>query len=137
MLRMSFLEHLEELRSRIIKALMGMGVAFVAALFFTEKLWNFVKSPALDAMRQVGIKDPKLAQLTPTESFSIIWVKLPVLTAIFMASPWILYQIWAFIAPGLYRKERRWAGPFVMNSKAEIMQAYDDFQHGRFGHIPA
>ena len=50
------------------------------------------------------------------ESFTIIWVKLPMLTALFMGSPWILYQVWALIAPGLYPRERRFAVPFVMCS---------------------
>ena len=114
MLRMSFLEHLEELRQRIIKSLLGVGVAFVLSLTFVNELWQIVSAPAIEALRQVGIKDPRLAMLTPTESFQVIWVKLPILTATFLASPWILYQIWAFIAPGLYRRERRWAGPFVL-----------------------
>ena len=50
------------------------------------------------------------------EQFNIIWFKLPVVCAIFLASPWVFYQIWAFIAPGLYRRERRWAVPFVLSS---------------------
>ena len=50
------------------------------------------------------------------EAFNVIWFKLPVLCAIFLASPWVLYQVWAFIAPGLYRRERRWAAPFVLGS---------------------
>src|SRR6202040_3167456 len=52
---------------------------------------------------------PPRILITPIEAFNIVWVKLPVLTAIFIASPWILYQVWSFIAPGLYKKERRWA----------------------------
>ena len=52
--------------------------------------------------------------ITPMEGFSIIWVKLPLLCSVFLASPWILYQVWAFIAPGLYKKERRWATPFIL-----------------------
>src|SRR6202171_410239 len=50
----------------------------------------------------------------PMEGFSIIWVKLPLLCSIFLASPWILYQLWAFIAPGLYKRERKWATPFIL-----------------------
>ena len=50
------------------------------------------------------------------EAFNIIWFKLPVLCAIFLAAPWILYQVWAFISPGLYRRERRWAAPFVLGA---------------------
>ncbi|HEY6391014.1 MAG TPA: twin-arginine translocase subunit TatC, partial [Bryobacteraceae bacterium] len=48
------------------------------------------------------------------ESFSVIWVQLPLLCSIFIASPWIVWQLWAFISPGLYKKERRWAMPFVL-----------------------
>ncbi len=116
MLRMSFLEHLEELRRRLLYALFGIGVAFVVSLVFTQKLWELISQPAVTALTRLGVKEPKLAFLTPTEAFSIIWIKLPVLTAIFLASPWILYQVWGFIAPGLYRKERRWAAPFVISS---------------------
>lgn len=116
MLRMSFLEHLEELRSRIIKALAGLGVAFLVSLAFANQLWVIVSAPARDALIQLGINPPRLAQITPMEVFTTVWVKLPMLTAVFLASPWILYQVWAFIAPGLYRRERRWAGPFVIIS---------------------
>ena len=115
MLRMSFLEHLEELRARIIRALMGIGVAFVLSLTFTNELWSFVCQPAVTALKSLGYT-PSLVQITPMESFNVIWVKLPILCSVFLASPWILYQVWAFIAPGLYRRERRWAVPFVLSS---------------------
>jgi sec-independent protein translocase protein TatC len=116
MLRMSFLEHLEELRNRIIKCLAGVGVAFLLCLIFANDLWMIVSEPAADALRGLGIKDPRLAQITPMEVFSTVWVKLPMIASLFVASPWILYQVWAFIAPGLYKKERRWASPFVICS---------------------
>ncbi len=115
MLRMSFLEHLEELRSRIIRALMGVGVAFVVSIIFTDKLWDFVTAPAREALTTLKF-NPTLVQITPMEAFNVIWIKLPILCAIFLSSPWILYQVWAFIAPGLYRRERRWAAPFVLGS---------------------
>jgi sec-independent protein translocase protein TatC len=116
MLRMSFLEHLEELRARIIKALLGVGVAFALSLTFTNWLWGIVRAPAVDALRTLGVNPPNLAQITPMEAFTVVWVKLPILCAIFLASPWVLYQVWAFIAPGLYRRERRWAAPFILTS---------------------
>jgi len=116
MLRMSFLEHLDELRSRIFKCLIGIGVAFLVSLIFANQLWLIVSEPANAALTQLGIKDPRLAQIKPMEVFQIVWIKLPMLAAIFLASPWVLYQVWAFIAPGLYRRERRWAGPFVLIS---------------------
>ncbi|HTM48920.1 MAG TPA: twin-arginine translocase subunit TatC [Bryobacteraceae bacterium] len=114
MLRMSFLDHLEELRTRLIRMLMGAGVAFLTSIFFSDKLWLFVQNPAETALRHLGVNPPRLIAIDPMEQFNIIWVKLPILTAIFIASPWIIYQIWGFIAPGLYKKERRFAAPFVI-----------------------
>jgi sec-independent protein translocase protein TatC len=116
MLRMSFLEHLEELRSRIIKSLMGVAVAFGLSLTYSSPLWDFVSQPAVAALKAIGNKEESLVQIEPMEAFNIIWFKLPVLCAIFLAAPWILYQVWAFISPGLYRRERRWAAPFVIGS---------------------
>jgi sec-independent protein translocase protein TatC len=114
MLRMSFMEHLEELRNRIIRALYGLGIAFVLSLGFANKLWDFVSDPAVEALKHLHVNPPRLAQLTPMEGFSVIWVELPLLASVFLASPWIVYQVWAFIAPGLYKKERRLALPFVL-----------------------
>jgi sec-independent protein translocase protein TatC len=116
MLRMSFLEHLEELRSRIIRSLMGVAVAFALSLTYSSPLWDFVSQPAVAALKAIGNKEQSLVQIEPMEAFNIIWFKLPVLCAIFLAAPWILYQVWAFISPGLYRRERRWAAPFVLGS---------------------
>jgi sec-independent protein translocase protein TatC len=114
MLRMSFMEHLEELRNRIIRALYGLGIAFVLSLGFANKLWDFVSDPAIEALKHLHVNPPRLAQLTPMEGFSVIWVELPLLCSVFLASPWIVYQLWAFISPGLYKKERRMALPFVL-----------------------
>ncbi|HWY47221.1 MAG TPA: twin-arginine translocase subunit TatC [Bryobacteraceae bacterium] len=114
MLRMSFMEHLEELRGRIIKALYGLVVAFVGSLIYAGQLWDIISDPAVEALKHLKVEPPQLAQLTPMESFSIIWVKLPLLCSVFIASPWIVWQVWAFISPGLYKKERRWAMPFVL-----------------------
>jgi len=116
MLRMSFLEHLEELRARILSALIGMGVAFVACIGFSERIWSAIQGPATEALKAAGVVPPKLAVTTPTEAFSIIWVKVPVLVSLFLASPWILYQVWSFVSPGLYKHERKWAAPFVISS---------------------
>jgi sec-independent protein translocase protein TatC len=115
MLRMSFMEHLEELRSRIFKIIAGVVIAAVGSLAFSQQLWWFVCQPAAVALKTLGYK-PTLVQISPMEAFNIIWFKLPIICAIFIASPWILYQIWAFISPGLYRRERRWAAPFILCS---------------------
>ena len=116
MLRMSFMEHLEELRTRILRMLYGLGVAFLVSLIFADKLWKVVSAPAIEALKYLNVVPPRLAMITPMEGFSIIWVKLPVLCSIFLASPWIVYQVWAFISPGLYKKEKRLAAPFIIST---------------------
>jgi sec-independent protein translocase protein TatC len=114
MLRMSFMEHLEELRSRILKALGGMVVAFFVSMFFTKDLWRIVSEPAVSALTHLGINPPELVAITPMEQFNIIWLYMPILVSVFLGSPWIVYQVWAFISPGLYRREKRWAVPFIL-----------------------
>jgi sec-independent protein translocase protein TatC len=116
MLRMSFLEHLEELRTRLLRSIYGIAVAFAACIYFTPAIWKAIRQPYVKAMAINGVVDAKLLQLSPTEAFSILWVKLPILCAIFLASPWLLYQVWSFISPGLYKNERRWASPFIVGS---------------------
>jgi sec-independent protein translocase protein TatC len=115
MLRMSFLEHLEELRTRIIRSLWGAGIVFILSLSYSSKLWTAVCQPAAAALKTLGY-EPSLYAVDPMEGFTIIWFKLPLVVSIFLASPWVLYQVWAFISPGLYRRERRWAIPFILTS---------------------
>jgi len=115
MLRMSLLEHLEELRSRILRAMAGVGVAFVLSMFFGDWLWRVVARPAMEALRTLGYR-PQIVFTTPTEAFLTVWVKMPMLVSVFLASPWVLYPVWAFVAPGMYRHERRWGATFVIVS---------------------
>ena len=116
MLRMSFLGHLEDLRKRLLYMLGGLAVAFIVCLTFCSELWVIVSEPAVSALKELKVDPPQLVQISPMDAFTIIWMKLPLLCSVFMASPWILYQIWAFVAPGLYKKERRFAAPFVITS---------------------
>jgi sec-independent protein translocase protein TatC len=113
MLRMSFMEHLGELRSRILKALAGIVVAFLLSITFCGPLWKIVSAPAVDALKNLGL-NPQLVAITPMEQFNVIYLKLPLLVSVFIASPWVLFQVWAFISPGLYRREKKWATPFVL-----------------------
>jgi sec-independent protein translocase protein TatC len=113
MARMSFLEHLEELRTRIIRVLMGFGGAFVFSLIFAPEIWKIIAAPAVQALTNLGFT-PKLVAIAPMEQFSIIWMKAPMIVSIFLASPVLVWQVWGFIAPGLYKRERRWAAPFIL-----------------------
>lgn len=111
MLRMSFLEHLEELRSRLISMLTGAGVAFAISMIAAIPLWEFIQRPLRGAVDSLN---GEIVALTPMEQFTIIWMWAPLLLTIYLASPWILFQVWGFIAPGLYPRERRWAAPFIL-----------------------
>jgi sec-independent protein translocase protein TatC len=113
MLRMSFMGHLEELRSRLIRSLMGLVIAFFLCVGFCKDLWSVVAAPAVRALTHLGVNPPNLAAIKPMEQFNVIYIKLPLLLSLFVASPWVLYQVWAFISPGLYRREKRWAVPFI------------------------
>jgi sec-independent protein translocase protein TatC len=109
---MSILEHLEELRSRIIRALIGFGVAFLACMILASQLWKFVQAPGEAAFKEIGRGG--FIAIGLLERFSIIYVWTPFVAAIFVAFPWVIYQVWAFISPGLYPRERKWAVPFIV-----------------------
>lgn len=107
--RMSLLEHLEELRRRIVRALIAVMVAFAFCWFFVERIAEFLAQPIYEALPE----GTRLTFLGVTDPF-IIYVKVAALAALFLASPAVLYQAWRFIAPGLYQKERRRALPFIL-----------------------
>jgi sec-independent protein translocase protein TatC len=116
MLRMSLMEHLEELRARIIKALYGFGVVFLVCLYESDKLFDIVMAPGWDAMRRTGIPGANFVAIGLMEQFQIIWVWTPLVASLFLSSPWILWQVWAFLSPGLYKREKKWAVPFVLGT---------------------
>jgi sec-independent protein translocase protein TatC len=105
---MSFLEHLEELRKRIIHSLIAVVVAFGVTWTFADTLFRIVSAP----VRQTGAE---LIATSLTGPFNLE-LKLAVLAAIFLAAPFILGQVWLFISPGLYKHERRYALPFILSS---------------------
>jgi sec-independent protein translocase protein TatC len=114
MLRMSLLEHLEELRDRIIKALWGFGAVFVLCALFSNRIFGIVLAPGLTALKNTGIPGARFIATDVTEQFSIVWIWTPLVASLFLGAPWILWQVWSFISPGLYEREKKWAVPFVV-----------------------
>ena len=106
--RMTFLEHLDELRKRLLYSILAIGVAFGGAWGFREYIFNFIRYPIDQVVDELIIT-------SATDPFTI-YMKLAFVVGIFIASPVILFQVWLFIAPGLYRKERRYVLPFVFSS---------------------
>ena len=103
---MSFLEHLGELRQRITWSLVSLLVGVLATIPFSQRLIDYLARP----VRKTG---NKLVFLSPTEAF---WVQMKValLAGLFVAAPAILFQVWRFVAPGLYEHEKKYAVPFVI-----------------------
>lgn len=112
--KMPLTAHLEELRWRLIKALGAVGVAFIGCYNFAEQLFDFLTQPLL-ALNVSHGSDSDIVHLIGTGVVEAFFTKLKVsfIAAIFIASPVILYQIWQFVAPGMYDTEKRYARPFV------------------------
>jgi sec-independent protein translocase protein TatC len=135
--QMSFLDHLEELRKRLIRILIAIGAAFGVSWAYSGKIFKIIAIPIVAA--ETGSKISPWAEIKqvwsvirydtnplanapialnmmkPTDGFSMA-IKVAVLGAVFLAAPFIMGQVWAFIAPGLYRREKRYALPFILSS---------------------
>jgi sec-independent protein translocase protein TatC len=105
---MSFFDHLEELRRRILNSLIAVGIGFVACYTFAEDIfWIF--------RRLIENAGGQLNQVSITEGFTTE-LKMAFMAAIFLTSPFLLAQVWLFISPGLYQRERKHALPFIFFS---------------------
>jgi sec-independent protein translocase protein TatC len=111
---MSFLEHLEELRRRIIYSFLYVVAGFCVCWWFHEQIFAIMQKPIVTALANHKM-DTQLVYLNPTDPFNM-YLKIAFLAGIFVASPFVLYQVWAFIAPGLYRNERRYVLPFMFST---------------------
>jgi len=109
--RMSFLEHLEELRRRIIYALLGIGIGIACSFLFIQRIYDFLTGPALATLPEGS----RLIYTQPTEAFAL-YVNISLISGAIFAAPFIMYQVWGFIAPGLYANEKRFVVPFVLFS---------------------
>lgn len=104
--RMPFMEHLGELRTRIVRGLIGLLIGLTIAFPFSQKIVDYLARP-------IQATGNTLVFLAVTEAF---WVQMKValLVGLFLASPAILWQVWAFVSPGLHGHEKKYAGPFVI-----------------------
>ena len=105
--KMSFLEHLDELRTRLIHVVAALVVGFVVCWGFRDPIFHFLTQP----LRQ-SHPDIKFIFTGPSEALTLK-MKMAFFVGIFLAAPYILYQVWAFVSPGLYPHEKRYAWPFI------------------------
>ena len=105
---MTFLEHLEELRVRLIRSLAALVVGFVVSWSYHEQIFHFLTDPLRQAYPGV-----RFITTGPSEAL-ILYMKMSFFVGIFLAAPFLLYQVWAFVAPGLYAHEKSYAVPFIV-----------------------
>src|SRR5258708_6427735 len=111
---MSMLQHVEELRKRIIYSLIAVAVCAGAALWWVRNIYALIEKPVLLVLAKYKI-DPHLVYSSPVEPVNL-YMKVGLMAGLFIASPVVLYQIWMFVAPGLYRHEKRFLLPFLFLS---------------------
>jgi sec-independent protein translocase protein TatC len=111
---MGFLEHLEELRKRIIWSAVSIVVGFAVCYGWHERIFTWMKGPIVFALESHH-KAATLVYTNPTDPFNIS-IKISAIAGIFVASPFVLYQVWAFISPGLYKSERKYVAPFMFST---------------------
>src|SRR5690606_27662385 len=107
----TLISHLLELRDRLVRALLGVLLLFIPAIIWRNRLFSILVDPLIRELKEgtqpiaTGVMSPFIAP-----------IKLAFFTALFVAMPWVLYQVWAFVAPGLYRKEKRFTVPVLISS---------------------
>src|ERR1700688_4857874 len=111
---MGFLDHLEELRKRIVYSIIAVGVGTGLCWGYRVKIYAVMQKPIMDALRSHGLAE-KLVYLNPTDPFNM-YLKIAMLAGLFLTSPFVLYQVWMFISPGLYRNEKRYVMPFMFST---------------------
>ncbi|MEL6861255.1 MAG: twin-arginine translocase subunit TatC [Pseudomonadota bacterium] len=114
--RAPLLEHLNELRSRLIKALVAFLICAVGCFFFAGPIFNILVEPFIAAFKTHGVtEDPRLIYTAPLEFF-FVKLKIALFAGLFVSFPIMAWQVYAFVAPGLYKNERGAFWPFLVSA---------------------
>ena len=108
----SFVEHLTELRSRLVKSIVYLFIFFIVCYFFAENIYSFLLAPYAEAVKDDEVNRRMI--FTALHETFITYLKVAFFAAIFITSPIILTQIWKFVAPGLYKNEKRALVPYLI-----------------------
>jgi sec-independent protein translocase protein TatC len=111
---MGFLEHLEELRRRIVYSIVAVILGFFACWAAAGRLVGIMQHPIVEVLHKHQLPE-KLVYLNPVDPFNL-YLKVAGVAGLFVASPFVLYQFWLFIAPGLYRNEKKYVTPFMLST---------------------
>lgn len=115
--RMPLLDHLRELRNRLLMSVAAVTVGFCISLAFVNDILEFITAPVRDALAANGIGGGLAIVNSPFEGMTV-WMHAAFIGAIVLSSPIIAYQLWAFVAPGLYQTERKMVAPLAFSSTA-------------------
>lgn len=110
--QMTFLEHLEELRQRLLHSVVSIAIGACICFYFRDNIYGYLRRPLTGALHAFGLPN-ELVYNNPVDPFNL-YIKLSIMAGLFLASPYVLFQIWLFISPGLYRHEKRYIWPFVI-----------------------
>src|SRR5579871_4646546 len=111
---MPFLSHLEELRRRIVFSILSILVGFLLCWSYADRLFGLMQQPIIQVLRHHGVGE-RLVYLNPTDPFNL-YLTVALVLGLFAASPFVFYQFWLFVAPGLYRHEKRYVLPFIIGT---------------------
>lgn len=112
---MSLMDHLAELRTRLVRSLLGMIPGVTVAWMYRAELLEWLVAPMSKAWKQLGLGEPTIHFANPVDLF-VAYMQIALVFGLLAASPWVFWQLWGFIAPGLYSREKRFAIPFVLAS---------------------
>ncbi|MGO8815357.1 MAG: twin-arginine translocase subunit TatC [Terriglobia bacterium] len=117
--QMSFLEHLEELRVRLLRSIYSVIITSGICFWYHQAIYAYMAKPLTDTLTLLHLP-AKLVYTNPVDPFNL-YIKLSIMGGIFLASPFVLYQLWMFISPGLYRNEKKYIWPFVLMTSGLFM----------------
>jgi sec-independent protein translocase protein TatC len=118
---MSFLDHVGELRTRLLSSVIGVFVAFFGCFYFAAPISDFLRIPLDQAWSAAGLGERAELQALQIQDPLMVDVRVSLMASVFICTPWLFYQLWMFIAPGLYAKEKRFVIPFVLISVIMFM----------------
>ncbi|MFO7561717.1 MAG: twin-arginine translocase subunit TatC [Enhygromyxa sp.] len=113
---MAFLDHVGELRARLLRMVLGIAIGFFGCFYFVPQISAFLRIPLHDAWSAAGREGIPELQALQIQDPLMVDVRVAIAAGIFVTAPWLFWQIWLFIAPGLYAREKRFAIPFVLTS---------------------
>jgi sec-independent protein translocase protein TatC len=112
---MSFLGHLEELRMRLIRSAIAVAAGFGICWYYSQQIYRVMQRPIMKALADNGFTSTKLVYTNPTDVFNM-YMKIGFFGGLALAAPFILWQLWGFISPGLYKHEKKYVVPFMVTS---------------------